>query len=52
VITIAHEIDKLQTKTIKSLIYCIMKDEENRKTEEANQCTISDDEIQTRETQK
>ena len=51
-ITIAHEIDKLQTKTIKSLINCIMKEEENRKTEEANQWTISEDEIQTRETQK
>jgi hypothetical protein len=37
VITIAHEIDKLQTKIVKSLINCIMKEEENRKTEGANQ---------------
>jgi hypothetical protein len=37
VITIAHELDKLQKKTVKSLINCIMKEEENRKTEGANQ---------------
>ena len=51
-ITIAHELDKLQKKTVKSLINCIMKEEENRKTEGANQWTISEDKIQTRETQK
>jgi hypothetical protein len=36
-ITIAHGLDKLQTKTVKSLINCKMKEEENRKTEGANQ---------------
>jgi hypothetical protein len=44
VISIAHELDKLQ-KNAKSLINCIMKEEENRKTE------ISEDKIQTRETE-
>jgi hypothetical protein len=37
VIIIAHELDKLQKKTAKSLINCMMKVEENRKTEGANQ---------------
>jgi hypothetical protein len=37
-ITIAHGLDKLpKKKTVKSLINCIMKEEENRKTERANQ---------------
>ena len=44
-ISIAHELDKLQKKTAKSLINCMMKEEENRKTE------ISEDRIQTRETE-
>jgi hypothetical protein len=36
VITIAHELDKLQKKPAKSLFNCMMR-EENRKTEGANQ---------------
>ena len=51
-ITIAHELDKLQTKPAKNLINGIMKEKENRKTEGTNQWTISEDKIQTRETQK
>ena len=45
-ITIAHELDKLQKKTAKSLINCMMKEEVNRKIE------ISEDKIQIREKQK
>jgi hypothetical protein len=43
---------QITKKPAKSLIICMMKEEENRKTERANQWTISEDKIQTRETQK